>query len=78
MLILNANQVYYRQIPLFLNHSLVWQSHNFIIPCITVEKDFIISTKFACNLYSLFYIDDEISAFILIVVIFLRYVPCFA
>ena len=38
---------------------LVWHSQNFLIPCITVEEYFIISTTFIFILYFLYFVVDE-------------------
>ena len=45
---------------------LVWHSHIFILPCITVEENFIIGIAFIFNLYCLCFVVDELPAFIVI------------
>ena len=42
--------------------NLVWHSHNFLLPCITVEKCFITSITFIFNLYFLCFVVDELPA----------------
>ena len=51
--------------------NLAWHSHNFLLPCITVEEYFIISIAFIFNLYILCFVVDESSTFIIIVYNFL-------
>ena len=57
-------QFYYKK-------NLVWHSHNFFLPYITVEEYFIISTTYIFNLYFLYVVVDELPAFIIIVYNFL-------
>ena len=45
----------------------MWQSQYFLLICITVEEYFIISTTLIFNLYFLFFVVPELSAFIFIV-----------
>ena len=47
--------------------NLVWYSHNFLLPCITVEEYFIISITITFNVYFLCFVSDELHAFIIIV-----------
>ena len=47
--------------------NLVWHSHNFLLPCITVEENFIIIISFIFNLYFLCFVVDELPTFIVIV-----------
>ena len=49
------------------NKHLVWHSHNFLLPCITVEEYFIISSALIFNLSFLCFGIDELPAFIIIV-----------
>ena len=51
--------------------NVVWHSHNFILPCITVEEYFIISITFMFNPHFLCFVADELSALITIVYNFL-------
>ena len=44
--------------------NLVWHSHNFLLP--QVEEYFINSITFIFNLYFIFFIVDELPAFIII------------
>ena len=46
---------------------LVWDSHNFLLPYITVELYFIISIAFTFNLYFVCFVIDELPALIIIV-----------
>ena len=46
--------------------NLVWHSHNFLLPYITVEEYFIISITFIFNRYFLCFAVDELPAFIII------------
>ena len=46
---------------------LGWHSHNFLLPCITEEEYFIISTTFIFYLYFLYFVVEELPAFIIIV-----------
>ena len=46
---------------------LVWHSHNFLLPYITVEEYFIISIIFMFNLQFLCIVVDELFTFIFIV-----------
>ena len=46
---------------------LVWHSHNFLLPYITVEEYFIISITSIFNLYFICFAVDELPAFIIIV-----------
>ena len=50
--------------------NLVWHSHNFLLPYITVEEYFINSITFIFNLYFICFVVDELPAFIVIVNIF--------
>ena len=50
--------------------NLVWHSHNFLLPCITVEY-FIISITFIFNLYFLCFVADELPDSVIIVYNFL-------
>ena len=45
--------------------NLVWHSHNFLLPCITV-----ISITFIFKLYFPCFVDDELPAFIIAIYIF--------
>ena len=45
--------------------NVVWHSHNFILPCITVEEYFIISMAFIFNPYFLCFVVDEFPAIII-------------
>ena len=47
--------------------NLVWHSHNFLLPYITVEEYFIMSITFIFKLYFLCFVVDELPAFIVIV-----------
>ena len=47
--------------------NLVWHSYNFLLPYIKVEEYFIISITFIFNLYFIFFIVDELPAFIIII-----------
>ena len=58
--------------------NLVWHSHNFLLPYITVEEYFIISITFMFNLYFLYFVADELPASIIIVYNFLTLFPFFA
>ena len=57
----------------FLNETvlarkkLVWDSHNFLLPYITVEEYFVISFTFIFNLYFIYFVVDKLPAFIVIV-----------
>ena len=57
--------------------NLVWHSHNFLLPYITVEEYFIISIKFIFNLYFLCFVVDELPAFIIIDCNFLNLISVF-
>ena len=46
---------------------MVWHSHNFFLPDITVEEYFSISITLIFNLYFLCFVVDELPAFIVIV-----------
>ena len=52
---------------LMIKKNLLWNSHNFLLPYITVEEYFIISIIFLFNLYSLWFVLDESVAFMIIV-----------
>ena len=48
----------------FIEKDLVWHSHNFLLPCITVEEYItIISITLIFNLYFLCFVVDELPAF---------------
>ena len=47
--------------------NLVWHSHNFLLPYITVEEHFIICFTFIFNLYFQWFVVDELPAFIVTV-----------
>ena len=53
-----------------LKMYLVWHSLNFLLPCITVGKYFIISITFIFNLYFLCFVVDEITSFMIMSIIF--------
>ena len=50
-----------------LKKNLLWHSHNFLLPYITVEEYFLISITFILNLYFLSFVADELPASIIIV-----------
>ena len=51
----------------YIKENLVWPSHNFLLPYITVEEYFIVSITFIFNLYFLCFVVHELLAFIIIV-----------
>ena len=51
--------------------KLVWHSHIFLLPYITVEEHIIISITFMFNFYILYIVVEEVTAFIIIVCNFL-------
>ena len=71
----NLNKLHFKnermkviQRELILTHSLrknlVWRSHNFLLPYITVEEYCIICFTFIFNLYFQWFAVDELPAFI--------------
>ena len=51
---------------IYNNKNLVWHTHNFLLPYITVKECFIINNTFVFNLYFLCFAVDELPAFIII------------
>ena len=52
---------------IIIKKILVWHSHNFLLPYITVEEYYIICFTFICNLYFQWLVVDELPAFIVTV-----------
>ena len=53
-----------------IKKNLVWHSHIFLLPCITVEGYFNISITFIFDLYFLWFVADELHDSVIIVYIF--------
>ena len=51
----------------FYIKNLMWYSHNFLLPCITIEEYFIFSITFIFNLHIPCFVADELPASIIIV-----------
>ena len=58
---------FYKYINKTHKKNMVWHSHNFLLPCIIVEKYFINCITFIFNLYFISFVVNELPAFIIII-----------